>query len=430
MSMGTADRDKTTECRCILQLDQPDQPGPFSVRGIKVNARRTSLISLSCKFSLRDTVGAALPTVRGHLCRRRVAPVACPYRPTHGARLAYPENNENRLDTMKQWALIADIGGTNARFALTNLAARHPGFEHEQALTGSDYIRLADAARAYLRSVKVQPRHAALALASPLLGDPVALTNRNWSFRRESLRRALGVDRLLLLNDFTAIAWAVPHLTPANRLPLHGAVQPLLKAPITLIGAGTGLGMGLLVRTPTAGWQVVPTEGGHASFAPTDDEERTIAAWLGVRYGRTSNERLLSGAGLANIDAALRGVTPIAAPAAQPGARNAKDIVKAALAGTDAQARHALTRFCRIYGAVAGDAALLHGARTVLIAGGMVLHFIDFFRQSPFMESFVAKGRHQRYMETVAVQIIAHPNPGLLGAAVALRQHGPNNSAK
>lgn len=330
---------------------------------------------------------------------------------------------------MNQWALIGDIGGTNARFALADLAARKLRFEREQTLGDKSYKRLADAAQAYLDRTGVRPRLASLALAAPLDGNTVSLTNRNWSFRQESLRRILGVDKLLLINDFTAIAWAVPHLGKSDRVALHGAVRMPPAAPVTLIGAGTGLGVGLLTGSATQGWQVVPTEGGHASFAATDDEERTIAAWLTRRYGRVSNERLLSGRGLSNIDAALRGLTPAVAPGPQPGARAAKVIVSAALQGQDAGARRALARFCRIYGAVAGDAALLHGARTVLIAGGMVLHFADFFRTSGFMDAFTAKGRHAGYMQAMAVQVIVHPNPGLLGAAAALRREQTRDPA-
>jgi glucokinase len=189
---------------------------------------------------------------------------------------------------------------------------------------------------------------------------------------------------------------------------------------VTLIGAGTGLGVALLTGSTAQGWHVVPTEGGHASFAPTDDEERKIAAWLGIRHGRVSTERLLSGHGLSNIDACLRGIDPTLAPAAQADSRRSKDVVEAALAG-ETEAVHALRRFCRIYGAVAGDAALLHGANNVMIAGGVVLHFLDFFRSSDFMTAFTAKGRHADYMRRMAVQVVTHPNPGLLGAAVAVR---------
>lgn len=322
---------------------------------------------------------------------------------------------------MTEYALIGDIGGTNARFALTDLAAPAPRILQERTYGDTDFGNLRDAARHYLGTTHAEPKHAALAVASPIEGDAVTLTNRDWSFNRGTLQQALGLGQLQLINDFAAIAWAAPYLAADVRLTIHGTAATPPQGPVTLIGAGTGLGVALLTGSSAQGWHVVPTEGGHASFAPTDDEERAIATWLGVRHGRVSNERLLSGHGLSNIDAALRGISPVAAPTPQPGTRRSKDVVDAALTGNDPDAGRALRRFCRIYGAVAGDAALLHGANTVLIAGGVVLHFLDFFRRSDFMDAFIAKGRHTDYMRRMAVQVITHPNPGLLGAAVAVR---------
>ncbi|HEX7326851.1 MAG TPA: glucokinase [Rhodanobacteraceae bacterium] len=323
---------------------------------------------------------------------------------------------------MPEYALIGDIGGTNARFALTDLDASAPHILQEQTRSDIDFPSLAAAARHYLATTGTQPVCAALAVASPIEGDQINLTNRGWATTGTALRAALRLDDLRLINDFAAIAWAAPHLDASDRVPIHGELLTPIRGPVTLIGAGTGLGVALLTGSPATGWHAVPTEGGHATFPPTDAEERHIAEWLRVRYGRVSSERALSGSGLSCIDAALRGVAPVPKPALQPDARSAEAVVDAALAGNDPDALRALQRFCHIYGAVAGDAALLHGAATVLIAGGVVLHFLDFFRDSQFMEAFVAKGRHVNYMQRMAVQVITHPNPGLLGAAVAARQ--------
>jgi glucokinase len=320
---------------------------------------------------------------------------------------------------MRKLALIGDIGGTNARFALTDLADEVPRILQEQTFTDAGFHSLGDAAKHYLGATNAQPVRGALAVASPIEGDDITLTNRDWSFNRGKLQHALGLEGLQLINDFAAIAWAVPHLAATDRIAIHGTLVTPPEGPVTLIGAGTGLGVALLTGSSARGWHVVPTEGGHASFAPTDDEERRIAAWLAVRHGRVSTERLLSGHGLTNIDACLRGIEPVEAPAPQTGSRRSKEVVDAALAG-EATAVRALRRFCRIYGAVAGDAALLHGANTVMIAGGVVLHFLNFFRGSEFMAAFTAKGRHADYMRRMTVQVITHPNPGLLGAAVAV----------
>ncbi|HKT41008.1 MAG TPA: glucokinase, partial [Rhodanobacteraceae bacterium] len=234
---------------------------------------------------------------------------------------------------MQKLALIGDIGGTNARFALTDLTAAAPRILQEQTFTDAGFHSLGDAARHYLEATHAKPVRGALAVASPIEGDDITLTNRDWSFNRGKLQHVLDLRGLQLINDFAAIAWAAPHLAAGDRIAIHGELATPPAGPVTLIGAGTGLGVALLTGSTAQGWHVVPTEGGHASFAPIDDEERRIAAWLGVRHGRVSTERLLSGHGLSNIDACLRGIAPVAAPAVQTGSRRSKDVVDAALAG-------------------------------------------------------------------------------------------------
>ncbi|HEU0277422.1 MAG TPA: glucokinase [Rhodanobacteraceae bacterium] len=324
---------------------------------------------------------------------------------------------------MADYALIGDIGGTNARFALTDLAAAEPQILEEHTYSDAEVASLSDAANRYLKLKGVHPKCAALAVASPIEGDAIRLTNRGWSSTRGELQSRIGLDRLQLINDFAAIAWAAPFLKAGDRLAINSTPATPPVGPVTLIGAGTGLGVALLTGSPRHGWHVVPTEGGHASFAPLDDEQHKLFDWLMVRHGRVSNERLLSGHGLSNIDACLRGVAPVPSPAHVPGSRRSKTVTEAALAG-EPDATHALQCFCRVYGAVAGDAALLHGANTVLIAGGVVLHILAFFRASGFMDAFTNKGRHVDYMRRMAVEVVTHPNPGLLGAAVAA--HAPD----
>ncbi|MCE5232787.1 MAG: glucokinase [Mizugakiibacter sp.] len=321
---------------------------------------------------------------------------------------------------MAELDLIADIGGTHARFALTDPAAPAPRVLQAQTLRGADFPSLRHAAAHYLARVGAKPRRAAFALAAVVDADADAifLTNRAWSFGRDALRRALGLDELRLLNDFGAIAWAVPELGPGDRVALHGDADAPLRAPVSVLGPGTGFGVALLVGSRERGWQAVETEGGHASFAPLDDEERRIARWIEARCGRVSTERLLSGAGLSHIDAALRGVPD----GSDDGVREPAAIVGAALQGRDPHAERALARFCAVLGSVAGDIALIHGARTLMIAGGIVPRFVPFLRASAFRERFLAKGRFAAYMEAVAVHVITHPQPGLLGAAVALRR--------
>lgn len=325
-------------------------------------------------------------------------------------------------------ALVADIGGTNARFALADLSLPRPALREQRSLKAADFASLQHAVEHYLADVGATPRRAAIALACPVDGDEIRLTNRAWSFGREELRRALGLDELHLLNDFGAVAHAVPALADDERLPLYGPAGGSLRGPVSVLGPGTGLGVALLVGDPAQGWHVVETEGGHVGFAPQGEEEQAIARWLTARFGRTSNERLLSGAGLSHIDAALRGIDP-SVSAQDSALRDPAAIVNAALDGHDAVARRALARFCAVLGSVAGDIALVHGARSVTIAGGIVPRFVPFLRSSAFRERFLAKGRFAALLESVAIQLITHPQPGLLGAAVALRQRHDKDSA-
>lgn len=328
--------------------------------------------------------------------------------------------------------LIADIGGTNARFALTDPAAPHPVVLQPMSVCNAEFASLQHAAEHYLAAVGVRPRRAAIAVASPVGADEIRLTNRAWSFSRHELREALQLDELLLLNDFGAVALAVPALGAQDCVALYGPAAMPPRGPITVIGPGTGLGVALLVGGQDDGWHVAETEGGHVTFAPIGEEEQAIARWLTAHYGRASNERVLCGKGLSQIDAVLRG-TGVAAGASpanratrnavadSPALRDPADIVAAALEGHDLAARRTLARFCAVLGSVAGDAALIHGARTVLIAGGIVPRFVPFLRSSAFRERFLAKGRFAPYLESVAIQIVVHPHPGMLGAAVALR---------
>lgn len=317
-------------------------------------------------------------------------------------------------------ALVADIGGTNARFALADLDGLLPTLHEPQFLAGAEFASLQHAAEHYLSQVEQAPRQAAFAVACPVRDDEIRLTNRAWSFSRDQLRESLGFDELLVLNDFAAAAWTVPILSEADSVPVYGPPGLQHAGPISVLGPGTGLGMALLVGGDKSGWQVVETEGGHVSFAPHGTEEREIADWLTARHGRVSNERLMSGIGLSQIDAALAGRSPGKLETPDSSLRAPAEIVAAALEGHDLSSRRALARFCAVLGSVAGDTALVHGARTVMIAGGIIPRIIPFLRSSAFRERFLDKGRLAAYLESVSVRVIVHPAPGLLGAALAL----------
>ncbi|MDO5504932.1 MAG: glucokinase [Pseudoxanthomonas suwonensis] len=320
--------------------------------------------------------------------------------------------------------LVADIGGTHARFGLTDPGRATPAVTDVRAFATAAHPGLVEAVRAYLAPLAVRPRLAVLAVAAPVPGDhtprpdathapsTTRLTNHAWSFERHGLQQALGLDAVHLLNDFAAVAHAVPWLQPAQLPCLHGQPPMPLQGPVTVLGPGTGLGVALLVRQTDAAWQVLATEGGHASFAPLDDTERTIARHLQERHGRVSNERVLSGPGLAQIELALRHARNPAAVA-----RDAAAILAAAVAGDDPAASAALARFFAILGSVTGDIALLHGARSVVIAGGIVPRCLPLLQQSDFVARMRDKGRLAGWFDDLPVQVVTHPQPGLLGAA-------------
>jgi len=316
--------------------------------------------------------------------------------------------------------LVADIGGTNARFALARLGQDRPELDSQHNLATAEFASLQQAATHYLSEVAARPERAVMAVASPIRGDEIRLTNRAWSFNRAELAETLGLDELVVLNDFGATARALPALRPDEKITLYGPPEEPLAAPVTVLGPGTGLGMALLVDCHRCGWQVVETEGGHVSYAPLGTEEARIHQWLAARHGRVSVERVLSGSGLSGIEAALSGRSPAKSETPDSALTSPPDIVSDALAGNNRQARAALARFCAILGSVAGDAALIHGAKTVAIAGGIVPHFIPFLRASAFRERFLDKGRFAAHLEAVRIVVVTHPDPGLLGAALTM----------
>jgi len=322
--------------------------------------------------------------------------------------------------------LVADIGGTNARFALADLDARHPRprLHDERKLSGDEFASLQHAIRHYVAAIGEHPpiRRAAIAVASPVTGDEIRLTNRSWSFSRRELKDELKLAELQVLNDFGAAARAIPALRDDEKMIIHHGDEDRPLPPISVIGPGTGMGVALITEFGADCWHVIETEGGHVSYAPLGSEEAEIYDWLLSRHDRVSVERVLSGDGLARIHAALSGKDPSKTHTPNAALADPAWIVGQALAGEDVIARRALARFCAILGSFAGDCALIHGARTVAIAGGMTPRFANFLRASAFVERFLAKGRFAAWMERVRVAVVTHPEPGLLGAAMSLRE--------
>jgi len=309
-----------------------------------------------------------------------------------------------------------DIGGTHARFALAEVeGGRVVSLAPEVTFKTAEHasLQLALEAFAALQSEPL-PRDAAIALAGPIQGEVLKLTNNPWIIRPALIPEKLNVDRYTLVNDFGAVAHAVARCDTAHLQHVCGPEQDLpVEGAISIVGPGTGLGVAYVVRMVND-YHVGATEGGHIDFAPLDAIEDSILKHLRGRFRRVSAERVVSGPGLNNIYGALailedRAVSPI----------DDKSLWTAALEGSDSLASAALDRFCLSLGAVAGDIALAQGAAGVVIAGGLGLRLADHLPHSGFSHRFVAKGRFERMMSDIPVKLITHPQPGLYGAAAA-----------
>jgi glucokinase len=318
--------------------------------------------------------------------------------------------------------LLADIGGTNARFALE----QGPGdIGQVRVYPCADFPGIAEAIQAYLADVRIaRVNHAAIAIANPVDGDQVRMTNHDWCFSIEATRRALGFDTLLVVNDFTALAMALPVLTDAQRLQVGPGVRRP-NAVIGLVGAGTGLGVSGLIPTDDR-WLALGSEGGHASFAPADEREDYILAYARKHWPHVSFERIAAGPGIALIYHALAG---------RGGKRPAAEldtpaVVQLALAG-DPLAHEALDCFCGVLGTFAGNIAVTLGALGgVYIGGGVVPRLGEFFLRSPFRQRFEAKGRIACYLKDVPTYVITAQHPAFLGVAAILADQlkGPSGA--
>jgi len=309
--------------------------------------------------------------------------------------------------------LLADIGGTNIRFALLADALAEP--EREVSLRCADFDGLEQAARHYLSQVgDPQVSEAAIDVATAVTGDLIKLTNSPWAFSIEQTKRQLGLNRLLVLNDFTALALSLPVLA-ADEVRQVGRGASIPDAPIALIGAGTGLGVSGLLRCEGR-WIPIQGEGGHAAFSPVDEREDAVLRVLRDRFGHVSTERLASGPGLVNIYRALC-VLDRDVPR-ELGPENVADL---GMHGGEPRCQEALTMFCAVLGMAAGNLVVTLGARGGLfIGGGVVPKLGDWFDRSPFRARFEHKGRFSSYVAAVPTFVILAENPALRGLAAAL----------
>lgn len=312
--------------------------------------------------------------------------------------------------------VAVDIGGTHARFAIAEVAdGRVVSLGETVTQKTAEHASLQTAWEAFGAGLgRPLPAAAGIAIAGPVQGEVLKLTNNPWIIQPALLSRQLKVERFKLVNDFGAIAHAVAQLGDAHFRHLCGPGQPLPEeGVISIVGPGTGLGVAQLLQRDGR-YHVIETEGGHIDFAALDPLEDRILMQLRKRYRRVSVERVASGQGLSNLYEALADIegrpTTI---------RDERALWTAAMAGEDSLAAAALDRFCLSLGAVAGDIALAQGAEGVVIAGGLGRRLVDHLPRSGFRGRFVAKGRFERRMDEMPVKIITYPEPGLFGAAAA-----------
>ncbi|WAT19191.1 glucokinase [Aurantiacibacter sp. MUD11] len=316
-----------------------------------------------------------------------------------------------------------DIGGTHARFAI---ASRHPDgtitLDEPITLHTEDHASFQTAWEDYrARKGGTLPDAVSMAIAGPVGGDVIRFTNNPWIIRPALVQEKLGVSTHTIVNDFEAVAHAVARAGDDEFLHLTGPEGPLPPTGrLTVMGPGTGLGVAHLYREPDGTYRVSATEGGHIDFAPLDPIEDAILARLRKRHTRVSVERVVAGPAIVDIYNTLAALEGRAVKEQDDVA-----IWTAGMEGTDSLAAAAVDRFCLSLGSVAGDMALAHGAKAVVIAGGLGYRLRNILPKSGFAERFCAKGRFAGLMEKLPVKLITHPQPGLFGAAAAYFQsHG------
>lgn len=314
--------------------------------------------------------------------------------------------------------LLGDVGGTNARWAWQ--ATPGAPLTQVRSLAAADYASIGECIADFLKQQHLSaPRDVAFGIATAVTGDLVRMTNHPWAFSIEALRAQLGAARLRVLNDFEALAHAVPVLGDADRRAVGGGAS-VHGAALAVIGPGTGLGVSGLVADGSGGWRVIVGEGGHVTLPAANAREASILAVMRERFGHVSAERALSGPGLVNLYEAICALDGETADGTDPAGVMARAFGDNGIE-RDAQCAEAVTAFAALLGNVAGNLALTLGARGgVFIGGGIVPRLGERFAASPFRARFEDKGRFRAYLETIPTWVITAESPALLGAARAL----------
>jgi glucokinase len=306
--------------------------------------------------------------------------------------------------------VAGDIGGTKVLLQLVDASQSGRTVLAEQRYESSAYATFDAMLGEFINDHVPSPIDAAcFAVAGPVFADRAEVTNLTWKIDALELAKQFSIGRVSLINDFYAVALGVPILAPTDFIVLNAGTR-VPFAPIAILGAGTGLGEANLVHDG-AKWNVVPSEGGHADFAPQDEEQTRLFLELHAKYGHVSWERLLSGMGLLNIHNFLSNQD-------WPYDETLPMEIAKALATGDKTAARTFAIFVDIYGAEAGNMALRLLARGgVYLAGGVAAKNVDSFTDGRFMNAFLRKGRFQHILAAISVNLITNPKVGLLGAA-------------
>jgi len=320
--------------------------------------------------------------------------------------------------------VVGDIGGTHARFAIASLGKdTRPRIGEVRRYLTAEHEGLASAWRAFARDCGCAlPRAASIGIAAPIEGEILQFPNSPWRIERRGLEEKLGLDRLVLINDFGAIAASIPALGDEELQHIGGPDGSLPSQGVTtVVGPGTGLGVAILLRRPGI-CEVIETEGSHVGFAPLTVEEARIADHMRRTYGRASVERIVSGPGLLDLYRGLGGTSHEVG--------DASALWGAGLEGSDPLAADALDHLVKAFGGAAGDLALAHGANAVVIAGSLSRRMAEKLRSPLFAGRFIAKGRYARRMQTIPIRLVVHDEPGLLGAAVAFARQSRSGAPR
>lgn len=318
-------------------------------------------------------------------------------------------------------SLVADIGGTNLRIGTTDLDGNIYNLKLYQC---NKFSGLAEIIQNYLSQMDIDDAelNACFAIACPVDNDVISMTNLPWEFSKRELQATLNLTKMYFINDYTAIAHAVPLLNKEQKVQI-GSGDVVQGQPISICGPGTGLGVANVVNVNKQ-WVSLGGEGGHVDFAPTDEIEIKILNFLLTKYKHVSYEQLLSGLGIQQIYQALMFIK-----GQEPEAFEAKDITQKAISNECDVCKETLDRFCAILGNFAGNLSLtLASFGGVYIAGGIVPRFIDYIKNSDFRSRFEAKGRFESFNQTIPTFVITEPQPGLIGATAFLCQKLTSNN--